>query len=73
MVVVGIVGSRSFSDRVLFDSVVGGLDVSTVVSGGASGADSVAKSYASDHGLDYLEFLPDWSRFGRSAGPRRKW
>ena len=29
-----------------------------LVSGGASGPDSLAKAYAKTHGLDFIEFLP---------------
>jgi len=40
----------------------------TIVSGGASGADSLAKRYAKEFLCDYVEFLPDWTTHGRAAG-----
>ncbi|MDR3176607.1 MAG: DUF2493 domain-containing protein [Desulfovibrio sp.] len=40
----------------------------TIVSGGAKGADSLGRDFAHKHGTKYLEFLPDWGKFGKSAG-----
>lgn len=43
----------------------------TIISGGATGIDSFAKKYACECGLNYIEFLPNWKKYGRSAGPKR--
>jgi hypothetical protein len=40
----------------------------TIVSGGATGADSLGRDVAQKHGANYLEFLPDWEKHGKSAG-----
>jgi hypothetical protein len=40
----------------------------TIVSGGAKGADSLGRDFAQKHSAKYLEFLPDWEKFGKSAG-----
>ena len=40
---------------------------STIVSGGAKGADSYAKQYALQNNIPLMEFLPDYQRFGRKA------
>src|SRR3990167_1859876 len=42
-----------------------------VVSGGASGVDSLAVRAAEAKGLKTKVFLPNWDRHGRSAGPIR--
>lgn len=42
-----------------------------IVEGGASGADSMAKRFALENGLEVQEFKPDWARYGRAAGPKR--
>lgn len=42
-----------------------------IVSGGATGADALAEKYARERGFE-LKIVPaDWTRYGRSAGPRR--
>lgn len=81
-----IIGSRSYGDyegdtlllndkftkalEVLQNSFPAG-SVSEIVSGGARGADAIGKALAGHLRLKYTEFLPDWARYGRSAGFRR--
>lgn len=43
----------------------------TIVSGGARGVDTFAADFARMHNLDLQEHLPDWQRYGRSAGFKR--
>lgn len=38
-----------------------------IVSGGARGADSLAKDLAYKNGFPLLEFLPDYKKYGRKA------
>lgn len=67
-----IVGGRDFNDWKLFRAVI--TDViekpweTTVISGGARGADSMAKDIANNWGLGYIEFSADWDKYGKSAG-----
>lgn len=42
-----------------------------IVCGGARGADSLGKRYAELKGYKIKEFIPDWDKFGKSAGYRR--
>jgi predicted Rossmann fold nucleotide-binding protein DprA/Smf involved in DNA uptake len=42
-----------------------------IVSGGATGADALGERYAREHGLAIESHPADWTRYGRSAGPRR--
>ncbi len=42
-----------------------------IVSGGARGIDSCAKKYALEHSIKCTEFLPEYSRFGKSAPLKR--
>lgn len=73
---VAVIGSRSFSDfrkmsaeldalferlRPLHSSII-------MVSGGAQGADSLAKSYAKVRGIRLIEMMADWRTHGKSAG-----
>lgn len=43
----------------------------TIISGGALGADSLGERYARENRVKIKRFLPDWEKYGRSAGPRR--
>ena len=42
-----------------------------IVSGGAKGADALAKRYAHEKGYNYKEFRADWDMYGKSAGFKR--
>lgn len=42
-----------------------------IVEGGATGVDSLAKSYAISKYIKYKEFPADWNKHGRAAGPIR--
>ena len=42
-----------------------------IVSGGAKGVDTSAKEYAKSNGIKLTEFLPEYTRFGRSAPLKR--
>lgn len=42
-----------------------------IVSGHASGADSLGEKFAEDHGLQCELHSADWERYGRAAGPKR--
>ncbi|HLD91132.1 MAG TPA: hypothetical protein VI911_08985 [Patescibacteria group bacterium] len=43
-------------------------DFIKIVSGGAKGVDLSAKIYSELYNIDYIEYLPDWDKFGKSAG-----
>ena len=67
-----VVGSRGFDD---YERLSGLLDIlhsrgvfTSIVSGGAYGADGLARKYANERGLKIVEYLPDWDKHGRSAG-----
>ena len=71
MTKLAIVGARepeiSYQDfkTKLEQAISGKFDV--VVSGGAVGIDSYAKQYAIENNLQFLEHLPDYSKYGRKA------
>lgn len=81
---IGIVGSRDFNDykfmRVTLDKIIFGkatvfgkpvYNCSKIISGGAIGADRFAAYYAKENNIELEEFLPDWERYGKSAGFKR--
>lgn len=39
-----------------------------IISGGASGADFLAKVYCRDRGIEYTEYPAEWGRYGKQAG-----
>lgn len=70
-----IIGSRNFNDYPLLCREVNKLsethDITTIVSGGARGADLLGKRYAKECYLGYIEYPADWAKYGKSAGFRR--
>lgn len=63
-----VVGSRSFSDRSMMRAAVESADPTVIVSGGADGADTLAREIASELEIPVDEFLPDWDAHGSDAG-----
>ena len=46
-------------------------DTTEIISGGAKGVDAAAREYALRHGMKLTEYLPEYSRYGRSAPLKR--
>ena len=46
-------------------------DTTEIISGGARGVDASAREYAQRHGLKLTEYLPEYSKYGRSAPLKR--
>ena len=66
---VAVIGSRNLTVSDLAQYLPTGT--TEIVSGGARGIDTCAKTYALSHGLKLTEFLPDYRRYGKSAPLRR--
>lgn len=68
-----ICGSRNFQDYNLVSETISNLniDFDLVISGGAKGADTLAKKYCTDNNIQIKEFLPEWEKYGRGAGIKR--
>ena len=62
---VAVVGSRGLEVHDLEKYLPEGT--TCIVSGGARGIDSCAKRYAVENGVDYVEYLPDYAKYGRRA------
>lgn len=69
---IGIVGSRDFLDcdllRTTIDNLRENYEVESIISGGARGADSLAKRYATQNDIPLVEHLAQWDVHGKSAG-----
>lgn len=67
-----IVGSREFTDYdYMVRNIKKHIDISkirVIISGGAKGADHLAKRFANDHKIPIIEYLPDWKKYGKKAG-----
>ena len=70
-----VIGSRGFSDYPRLSLAIdqhfsddGVLSVSEIISGGATGADSLGAQFAREHGIKLTEHLPDWNLYGKRAG-----
>lgn len=66
-----IVGSRDWTDRQPIFNQLTALRPTLVISGGATGADKLGANCARQMGIPVIEYLPQWDRFGRSAGAKR--
>lgn len=65
-------GSREWADREAIRRELRSLPPgSIVIEGGARGADRIAREEAHALGLHVASVAALWSRYGRSAGPRR--
>lgn len=71
---IAIIGSRNFTDFELLSSTIlsylseNELTATSVVSGGAKGADTLAEKFALENHLKITVFKPDWKQFGKRAG-----
>lgn len=69
-----VCGSREYSDYEKLKEVLDSItlwyerDEISIISGGAEGADSLAKEYCKNRNLQIEEVLPDWEKYGRKAG-----
>ena len=75
---IAIIGSRTFCEGNHYKFMAStihsfGLDKNgnEFVSGGAKGADFLAKNLAEDASLPFKEFAADWKKYGRAACPKR--
>jgi len=62
-----VVGSRRFNDYAKLCQCLAGKEISCIVSGGAKGVDSLAAQYAHEKGINLIEYLPEYDKYGRSA------
>lgn len=67
-----VIGSRTFKDYNLMceklDNLLKNHKNVVIVSGGASGADSLAERYAKERGFELKVFPAEWNKFGNAAG-----
>jgi len=67
-----VVGSRTFNAyntlKIVLDEIKTIYDITCVVSGGADGTDKLSEKWAKENNIKTKIYLPDWDKFGKSAG-----
>lgn len=65
-----VAGSRSISDYILVERAIqeSRFEITKVISGHARGVDRLGELWARKHKIPIQRFLPDWERYGKSAG-----
>lgn len=69
-----VCGGREFDDWALMNRVLArhfGHIVPTIIEGGATGADFLARVYAKYYNLPHEQFPTDWKTHGKAAGAIR--
>ena len=69
---IGVVGSRDFDDYKKLEKELNKIEgITVIVSGGAKGADTLAREFAEKNDIKLTEFKPDYEQYGRGAPLRR--
>lgn len=68
---VAVIGSRGFNNYNKVVETLSGLTITEIVSGGAVGADKLGERFANENNIPTKIFLPDWEKYGKSAGFKR--
>ena len=68
---VAVIGSRGFNDYDKVIKTLSKIKITEIVSGGAIGADKLGERYAIENGIPTKIFLPEWEKYGKSAGFKR--
>ena len=71
-----IAGSRTVTQLAIVEQAIvdSGFLITTVISGGARGVDSLGEQWAQLEEIPIETYRADWNRYGKSAGPiRNEW
>ena len=68
-----VIGSRTFENYEMLTAEILklNLNISTIISGGAKGADALAERWTKENKVQIQLFKPDWKKYGKAAGLRR--
>ncbi len=66
---VAVIGSRSITSYPLEELIP--AETTEIISGGAHGADAIAREYAQQHDIPLTEIRPAYARYGKGAPLRR--
>ncbi|NQV16963.1 MAG: DUF2493 domain-containing protein [Armatimonadetes bacterium] len=63
-----VIGLKEFSDYEKLKSTLDKIEeISQIISGGAPGTDTLAKKYAQENDIAFLEFPPGFHKYGKDA------
>jgi predicted Rossmann fold nucleotide-binding protein DprA/Smf involved in DNA uptake len=64
-----VIGSRTFTNKVLLEKTLARVKtpISLLISGGAIGADTLAKEWAEENGIPTKIYKPDYDKYGKRA------
>lgn len=62
---------NAYKVNAVLDDIHDMLGINTIIEGGSTGADALAKTWAEDHEINVESYGPDWKKFGKAAGPIR--
>lgn len=73
-----VCGGRNFNDYTklsdVLDRFVADFGIGCIIEGGAKGADALARHWAEDNRVCYIEVPAQWDNFGKAAGMlRNEW
>lgn len=70
-----VCGSRTIDDPAAVIRAVeqSGIRPTQIISGGARGVDRLAGEYAAEKGIEFIEYLADWDKYGKRAGFMRNY
>jgi hypothetical protein len=66
-----VCGDRNWTNIEVIEKYLIDPEISSILCGGAPGADTIAESIASTLGKPVKVFMADWSAYGKAAGPIR--
>jgi len=70
-----VCGPRDMADYWTVVQVLDGIHKTTpitcIIEGGALGADRFARRWAADRDIPWEEYVADWNKYGKGAGPIR--
>ena len=66
-----VCGGRDYRDKETLFAVLDGIQITTLIHGGATGADALADAYARARRITSAVFAANWRAHGKSAGPIR--
>ena len=70
-----VCGGRNYSDRLflfdVLDRIHARCPITTIIEGGATGADRIARSWANKNHIEVFTYPANWELHGHRAGPVR--
>jgi hypothetical protein len=68
-----IAGSRTITDPLELEKAIklSGFQIDSILCGGSYGVDKLGFLWADAHNIPVTLYVPDWEKYGKSAGPIR--